>query len=195
MISKILIESKRRTEMEQIQKYFQNHAKEIAEQINQDFIEKKEEFRLVALDVIKSYITPIPPHFELDGEKLKCKGMLDLNQTVSNFLRNEYLPPFFAGNNATWWKLQCQKISRMKPKYEDFFRFEIHNIVFEIVEKRIESILAAEFPEYEGLGLYCNLFAYVQNSVPVQVFDFWTAIDLLEIGDVSLKDLKKESLL
>ena len=83
----------------------------------------------------------------------------------------------------------------MKPKYEDFFRFEIHNIVFEVVEKRIESILAAEFPEYEGLGLYCNLFAYVQNSVPVQVFDFWTAIDLLEIGDVSLKDLKKESLL
>lgn len=195
MISKILIESKRRTEMEQIQKYFQDHAKEIAEQINQDFIEKKEEFRLVALDVIKSYITPIPPHFELDGEELKCKGMLDLNQTVSNFLRNEYLPPFFAGNNATWWELQCQKISRTKPKYEDFFRFEIHNIVFEIVEKRIESILAAEFPEYEGLGLYCNLFAYVQNSVPVQVFDFWTAIDLLEIGDVSLKDLKKESLL
>ena len=88
MISKILIESKRRTEMEQIQKYFQDHAKEIAEQINQDFIEKKEEFRLVALDVIKSYITPIPPHFELDGEELKCKGMLDLNQTVSNFLRN-----------------------------------------------------------------------------------------------------------
>lgn len=181
--------------MEQIQKYFQDHAKEIAGQINQDFIEKKEGFRLVALDVIKGYITPVPPHYELDGEKLKHKGTLDLNQTVSNFLSNEYLPPFFAGKNATWWELQCQKISRMKPKYEDFFRFEIHNIVFEIVEKRIESILAAEFPEYEGLGLYCNLFAYVQNSVPVQVFDFWTAIDSLEIGDVSLKDLKKESLL
>lgn len=181
--------------MEQIQKYFQDHAKEIAEQINRDFIEKKEEFRLVALGVIKGYITPVPPHFELDGEELKCKGTIDLNQTISNFLSNEYLPPFFAGKNASWWEFQCQKISQMKPKYEDFFRFEIHNIVFEIVEKRIESILAAEFPEYEGLGLYCNLFAYVQNSVPVQVFDFWTAIDLLEIGDVLLKDLKKESLL
>jgi hypothetical protein len=176
--------------MKQIQKCFQDHAKEIAEQINRDFIEKKEEFRLVALGVIKDYITPVPPHFELDGKELKCKGTIDLNQTISNFLSNEYLPPFFAGKNATWWEFQCQKISQMKPKYEDFFRFEIHNIVFEIVEKRIESILAAEFPEYEGLGLYYNLFAYVQNSVPVQVFDFWTAIDLLEIGDVSLKDLK-----
>lgn len=87
--------------MEELQKYVDciyDHDKEIVIYINKQFNESKIEIREDILNKIKDFLSPIPDHYrwKYDGcpydfsGKLVKKRKINLDQTILDFLKNEY---------------------------------------------------------------------------------------------------------
>lgn len=75
-----------------------DHTEEIAKKINEQFELEKESIKEQLLDEIKGYITPVPSHYEWtrgdcpydDSGELYVDGLVSLDQTIAEFLENEY---------------------------------------------------------------------------------------------------------
>lgn len=70
-----------------------DHTKEIAKKINEQFEQEKDSIKEQLLEEIRGYITPVPRHYEWtydDSGEIYVDGLVSLDQTIADFLENEY---------------------------------------------------------------------------------------------------------
>ena len=85
--------------------YVNSHTNELAKSVNAEFDTQKEQIKEKLIDEIGNMIYPLPVHYEWyfdeycsfdhSGE-LEEKGKINLDQTVMNFLENEYTGEWIA---------------------------------------------------------------------------------------------------
>lgn len=173
--------------MNRYEKYIEAHAEEIAQLVNQDFENNKDELKIKVLHIIWGYIHPVPPHYiwvnscpyDIFGE-LKKDGMIDLNQTIAEFLEHEY-----TGNvNSSATYVSACKINW--DTYGDRLGFDL--------QKRTEECLKFAFPDITNEEIEYAFNKKLDNvyglSYVSDFFFYEKAIEFLGIGDVLLKDLK-----
>ena len=85
-------------DIQQYTNYVNFHVEEIARCVDARFEKNKCQIKSKIVKEIKRYMTPLPVHFEIkrDNNPFDCSGILvedgdiTLNQTVTDFLQNEY---------------------------------------------------------------------------------------------------------
>ena len=86
------------TNIQRYANYVNSHVEEIARCVDARFEKNKIQIKSKMVEEIKSYLTPLPVHFEIkrDDNPFDRSGVLVedgeviLNQTVMEFLQNEY---------------------------------------------------------------------------------------------------------
>lgn len=171
--------------MEKIQKYakfVKEHEKEITSFVDQYFEVKKNEIREKILNDIKSYLDPIPDHYEKCHGKLKKNGKISLDQTVFEFLE-EYMGTCFMDNYE---------------KFGNIFEVIISSeIGYNYMKNAIKNYLEVSFNEKitnEDLGNICDECSYFApiycNSVTNEYGSSYKHIlKALKIGDKKLSEL------
>ena len=84
--------------MDKYIEYVDSNTEKIASYVNSCFEQSKDFIRAKLIREIRGYIIPPPVHYvwEYDGNPYDCSGIIvengviDLNQTVKEFLENEY---------------------------------------------------------------------------------------------------------
>ena len=180
--------------MNRYEEYIEAHAEEIAQLVNQDFENNKDELKIKVLHIIWGYIHPVPPHYiwvsngcpyDISGE-LKKAGMVDLNQTIAEFLEHEY-----NGNSSATYVSGC---GLNWDTYGDRLGFETLNLGGEILQKRTEECLKSAFPDITNEEIEYAFNEKLDNvydlSYASDFFFYEKVIEFLGIGDTLLKNLR-----
>lgn len=179
--------------------FINSHIDEIADYVNEKFDLLKDDFRDKIINKIKGYLDPLPAHYNLEDDGcpydksgiINEKGSISLNQTVSNFLEEEYTGSY----EATY-------ISGMGTSYNTYGD-ELHGDIMDIadkimllsIQKFVESYFGIEFTdaEFEEIKQSCGDFQDIYDSCIAADFFFWqSAIEFVDIGDIKLSDIIKK---
>lgn len=179
--------------------FINSHIDEIANYVNEKFDLLKDDFRDKIINKIKGYLDPLPAHYDLEDDGcpydksgvINEKGSISLNQTVSNFLEEEYTGSY----EATY-------ISGMGTSYNTYGD-ELHGDIIDIadeimllaIQKFVESYFGTEFTgaKFEEIKQSCGDFQDIYDSCIAADFFFWqSAIEFVDIGDMKLFDIVKK---
>lgn len=183
-------------ETKQFIDYINCHITEIVNHINEQFHNSKDFIKAKILHEIKGYLEPLPIHYEwqYDGCPYDCSGELvydgyvSLNQTISDFLANEYsgqkVPTYESGRGFNYLTYG--------DKLSDFTRSLADTIMYNSVKSQLENVFdividAELFSEI--MDDYYNI-----NYIECLADDFFTyeiPIDFVDIGQMKLIQLTK----
>ncbi len=179
--------------------YVNANSKLIAEYVDDCFEESKNDIKLMMLSKIKTYLTPIPIHYELDYDDyewnpydhsgvLKPNGYIDLNQTISNFLKEEYSgqrEPTFV--SCCGWRYNT---------YDDELNWHLRDMVMGIMYSAIrhclEFVFDIQISDDEFWDIKdCDYFEDVEEECLAAdvFFSCESMIEFTGIGDMLLSDV------
>lgn len=180
--------------------YVTSHIDEIAEYVDKCFEESKDFTKAKLLRKIREYLTPLPIHYEErddNNNPYDCSGIIvksgyiSLNQTVMEFLQNE-----FSGNK------EATHISGMGWKYntyEDelsYYTIEIaSDIMFPAIRRFIENEFSVSLSEeeFQNIQESCGEFDEIyDNCIANEFFFCHPAIEFVGIGDIPLNSIIKK---
>lgn len=130
-------------ETKQFSDYINCHITEIVNHINEQFHNSKDFIKAKILHEIKRYLEPLPIHYEwqYDGCPYDCSGELvydgyvSLNQTISDFLANEYsgqrVPTYESGRGFNYLTYG--------DKLSDFTRSLADTIMYNSVKSQLKK--------------------------------------------------------
>lgn len=176
-------------------KYIEEHAMEIAKEVNKSFEDSKEEIKSKIIQEIKNYIESIPVHYEwkddgcpYDHSGILVKdGVVDMEQTVSNFLESEY-----SGQTEATYMSGCGFHYR---SYGDELSYETLDIAEEIMIRIIRKyIISFNTDLLENQIEYiisdCHDYVY-DNCLAFDFFNYEPAIKFVDIGELTLNQIKE----
>ena len=177
--------------------YINQHVSEIAEETNKNFDLQKGKIRNLLITKIRQMLTPIPIHYEneYDGDPydysgiLRADGLVDINQTVGEFLENEY-----SGNKKA---THTSYYGWHYLSFGDELSFDTLNIGYNIMCETIKDAIQKKF----GLPisddrLYdirdfctCEFDPIYDECRACEFFGYEAAIDFVEISDWPLSEI------
>ena len=170
--------------------YVNNNTESLASYVDTCFEEEKETIKADLIALIKSKITPPPKHYELNDhsgelvEELVEAGVVDLNQTVVDFLQNEY--------TGDWeWDKKWMT-------YDDDMSFNTDTwgttIMYSAICRRIESEFSVSLSddELEQISDSCDGFDAIRGMsdivgifmVPSCIAEEFLGIDQLKLSEL-----------
>lgn len=178
--------------------YVEHNAKKIALQINEDFERQKDKIREELMTIIENWLSPIPIHYEWEDDGcpydssgiIVVDGLITLDQTISEFLANEYT----GYCEATY-------MSGQGFNYETFgekLSYETLRIGFDIMICTIKRCLETHFKiklteeDLREIQSSCNEFDDIYDECFTSYF-FWyeTAIEFAGIGNIKLNEIDR----
>lgn len=182
--------------MDEYIEYVDSNTENIANYVNSCFEESKDFIRAKLIREIREYITPPPVHYvwEYDGNPYDCSGIIvesgviDLNQTVKEFLENEY-----SGNQEATY---TSGMGWHYKNYGDELSYCTLEIAGNIMHSAIQSFIEKEFgvklsdDEFERIRESCGEFDPIYDNCFASDF-FWAefAIEFVSIENVKLTSL------
>lgn len=185
--------------MDKYIEYVDSNAEKIANYVNSCFEESKDSIRTKLIREIREYITPPPVHYvwEYDGNPYDCSGIIvengiiDLNQTVKEFLENEYSgnqePTFTSGRG---WNYNT---------YRDELSYDTLEVGCGIMLSAIRRCIETEFSitlsddEFEQIKVSCGDFDEIyDNCIAFNFFGAEAAVEFVGIENVKLIDIQKK---
>lgn len=179
--------------IQQYANYVNSHVEEIAKCVDACFEKNRIQIKSKIVEEIKGYITPLPVHFELKKNDnpfdhsgiLVEDGDITLDQTVTDFLQNEY-----TGNKTATY---ISGMGWSYDTYEDelgYFTLETGlEIMLSTIRERIESHYCVKFSddEFEDIKFACNDFDDIYTDCIAYEFCApLEAIEFIGIGDIEL---------
>lgn len=181
------------TNIQRYANYVNSHVEEIARCVDARFEKNKIQIKSKMVEEIKSYLTPLPVHFEIkrDDNPFDRSGVLVedgeviLNQTVMEFLQNEY-----TGNKTATY---ISGMGWSYDTYEDelgYFTLEMsYEIMISTIREHIESHYCVKLSddEFEDIKFACYDFDDIYTACIANEFCCsLEAIKFVGIGDIKL---------
>lgn len=179
--------------------YIKNNEPEIAEYVNSLFLARKDEIQKQLLEYIAGQLDPIPPHFEWRyvgcpydySGALVEQGKISLNQSVEDFLENEY-----TGTKSTIFE---SHYGFSFDTYGDDLSSESLSIGFVImidgIKDYVESHTEISFQQFSQeefliIRTECNEFDPIYDECHASDF-FWaaSAVEFAGISSMTLKEV------
>lgn len=174
-----------------------DHTDAIAERVNEQFQIEKESIREKLLHEIKEYITPIPIHYKWehdgcpydDSGILEPNGTVNLNQTIAEFLENEYtgqkVATYISGSGFYYLN------------YGDELSYLTREIESDILErttrKYLEELFDERIPDDVFEEIICDYHDDIyDNCLAFEFFSYEAAMEFVDIGNMKLSDLVEE---
>jgi hypothetical protein len=170
-----------------------------AEKINEGFSNAKEFIKARILNEVRNYLVPVPEHYEwvrgqctYDASGLLRKdGLISLNQTLSDFLENEYTgtsrPSYESGHGFfydTYGDLLSQFTFELASDY-------MHQIINSIIEDRFDVSLTED--DLFTIRDNCDDYAPIYDACIAYDFFWWEgAVDFCDIRDMKLSDIARK---
>lgn len=134
--------------VQEITEYIEQHADVIGAIVDERFEETKPFVSTKLRKIIRSYLTPIPMHYEWVPDdcpydrsgSLVAKGYIDINQTVASFLENEY--------TGSWTPTYESGCGKNYDTYGDDLSYEIISIAGTIMNDTIKKCIRETFALY-----------------------------------------------
>ena len=134
--------------VQEITEYIEQHVDIISAMVNERFEETKPFVRAKLRKIIRSYLNPLPMHYEwvLDdcpydhSGSLVVKGYIDINQTVASFLENEY--------TGSWTPTYESGCGKTYDTFGDNLFYEIISIAGTIMNDTIKKFIRESFSLY-----------------------------------------------
>lgn len=178
--------------------YIDNNYKAIAEVVNKKFELDQDKIREEILAEIKKYVTnPRLIHYEWYYDdcpydysgQLEKKGAVDFNQTIGDFLENEY-----TGDTEATYMSRC---GLRYITYGDELSYKTLNIAYEILYKVITDELKKHVDNSVDEDLIRGLDPFIDqvysSSYAFDFFCYEFAIEFVGISDIKLCDLMSSS--
>lgn len=182
-------------DLSELNRIIETDCKQISTLVNSRFEECREYMKTKILSRIREMLTPIPPHYvwRHAGCPYDSSGVLDkdgyvsLNQTVSQFLENEY-----AGYNEATYISGC---GLHWCSWGDDLENDIRNISWLLMLRVISEYLSEKL----GRAVTAEEISFADTD-PVydlcyasDFFSYEPAIEFIGIGDIFLSTLLKKS--
>ncbi len=182
--------------IEQYGSYIKEHLDEIVKMVDEQFILSKDFIRAKLIKEIKGYLSPIPVHYKwmYDGCPYDRSGILiedgyvDTNQTVLEFLQNEY-----NGNKRASFMSGC-------GFFYDTYGEELSYCTLEIAGDILYCSVRRALEEFYHTNLSDEMFEELMdewqdeiytNCLADEFFSYELAIEFVNIGDIKLFQLIK----
>ncbi len=178
--------------------YVNSHVDEIVEYVNECLERLKEFIKVKMIRRIRDELSPIPVHYEMEFDYnpydnsgiLVEDGYISLDQTVEEFLENEY-----SGNKiATYERGRGWDYYT----YEDEIRSDILTIIgdimFPAIRRYIENHFGVNLSDDEFYDIQSECFEFddiYTNSKASDFFDSVATAEFVGIQDMQLKDIVK----
>ena len=174
--------------------YINEHVQEIANGINKHFHLSKDFIRIKLTHHIQKRLSPLPVHYEWYHDDcpydhsgyLKQCGFISLNQTVLEFLENEY-----TGDKEATYE---SGYGFRYLTYGDLLFYDINELSESILQSYIKNHLEKTFEQ----TLSDNLFEFIIDECHDEIyneclaFDFFSwevAIEFVDLTNISLEKL------
>lgn len=173
--------------------YINSNTESIANYVNSCFELSKDFLKVKLIRKIREYIDPLPIHYikKFDGNPYDCSGIIvengiiNPNQTVKEFLENEY-----SGNKEATY------ISGMGWNYNTYGD-ELHyytielaaDIMFPAIRRYIETTFSINLSEddFERIKESCGEFDEIYDScIASDFFSEYSAIEFVGIENIKL---------
>lgn len=176
--------------------YVNNNIDKIADYVDQQFYETKESIKTKLIQELRSYLTPKPEHYvfkptncfrDYSGEIVE-DGTISLNQTVREFLENEYT----GGKTATYISGMGWHYKTYEDELSDYTIELATDIMFPAIRKCIEQHFNGKLSDekYELVKEKCYDFDEIyDNSLASGFFYCQPAIEFTGIGEMKLTDI------
>ena len=183
--------------MDKYIEYVNSNTENIANYVNSSFEETKDFIRAKLIREIRGYITPPPAHYvwEYDGNPYDCSGIIvesgviNLNQTVKEFLENEY-----SGNHEATY---TSGMGWNYNTYGDELSCDTLEIGCGIMLSAIRRCIETEFSitlsddEFEQIKVSCGEFDPIyDNCFASDFFHAEFAIEFVGIENIKLADIQ-----
>lgn len=181
-------------ETKKYREYISEHAKEIGEKVNHQMCKSIDTIRNDFLEAIKEYLDPLPVHYEwqddgcpydFSGEMVK-NGIVDLNQTVKEFLRHEY-----TGNKTATFVSGCGFSYDTYGDSLSYYTLErAEDVLHEVTRRELDLAFPNEITDvlYDQIMSFSHDDVY-DNCLAYEFFLWEPAIDFVGIGDIKLSEL------
>lgn len=185
--------------MDEYIEYVDTNTENIANYVNSCFEESKDFIRAKLIREIRGYITPPPVHYvwKYDGDPYDSsgivvkKGLVNLNQTIKEFLENEY-----TGNKEATY---TSGMGWHYNNYGDELSYYTLEIAGDIMHSAIQRFLEKEFgvklsdDEFERIRESCGEFDPIYDNCFASDF-FWSefAVEFVGIENIRLADIQKK---
>lgn len=174
--------------------YVNSHVEEIAKYVNDCFEESKDSIREELIEIISGYLTPIPTHYvhEDDDNPYDHSGVIvedgdvSLDQTISDFLENEY-----SGNQeATFMSHMGWNYNTYGDELSDETIRIAGDIMFPAIKRYIEKHfnISLSDEEFEDIRFKCFDSIY-DECIASDFFFVAPAIEFVNIGNIKLTDI------
>lgn len=176
-----------------------DHTKEIAQKINEQFELEKDSIKEQLLEEIRGYITPVPKHYEWtrgdcpydDSGEIYVDGLVSLDQTIAEFLENEYT----GEKEAVYQNRHGLRYETYGDRIENLTRnigFDIlKKITCEYAEKLLSTAISGE--DFMKILEKYNYEIYV-DSMAFDFIFYERAIRFVRIEGLKLSELVVPSL-
>lgn len=182
----------------QYTEYVNTHTDEIATYVDECFEQSKDFIKTKLIREIREYLSPIPFHYVRrynhdpydDSGILVRDGYVTLDQTITEFLQNEY-----SGNKEATY------VSRMGwyyRTYEDELQDLTIEISAEIMRLAIRRYIENQFNaclsdnDFEDIWDTCDSCDEIyDNCVASDFFSSFSAIEFTDIGEMQLSNILK----
>ena len=181
-------------DLSELNRIIETDCEQIAALVNARFEKCRENIKAKILSRIKEMLTPIPPHYvwRHDGCPYDSSGVLDkdgyvsLDQTVSEFLENEY-----AGYNEATYISGC---GLHWCSWGDDLSYETLDIGFQIMQQVISEYLSEKLGRTvtDDEMSFANTDPVYDLCYAMDFFSYEPAIKFIGIGDIFLSTLLKE---
>ena len=185
------------TTLEKYINYIEDNYMELASNVDKQFEESKEFIRASIIKEIREYLTPIPVHYEWQPDDCPYDhsgviiqdGYVDLNQTVSSFLEDEYtgdkIATYESGRGFEYWT------------YGDRLRYLTMSIAEEILQSSVKKQLEQKFDTVISDELFEEIMDYSHDivddySLSGGFFFYEEAIEFVGIGDMLLRRIVRK---
>ena len=177
--------------------YITDHAKELGAKVNKKFEEYKADIREQLLCEIQDYLTDGAIHYEWTEESwdmpydhsgsLIMSGEISLDQTVSEFLKDEY-----TGNKRASFMSGCGWFyDTYSEPFSELTREIGWHILCEVLKQEAIIFLGSDFNEesFDDWCCDCDFDPVYDESLSSDFFFSECAVDFAEIGDILLSDV------
>lgn len=178
--------------------YVNSHIEEIAEYVDEHFEQAKDFIKAKLICQIRKYLSPVPVHYvqKYDNNPYDCSGILveseyiSLNQTVKEFLHNEY-----SGNKEATY---VSGMGWSYNTYEDELHYLTIDIAASIMFPAIRRYIENQFDvtlsddEFENIQFSCRKFDEIYDNCMASEFFFgYPAIEFVGIENIQLDEIIK----
>lgn len=179
--------------------FVNSHVDKIAAYVNECFKQSKDSIKEKLICLIRDFLSPVPIHYAIkdnhssydDSGILVEQGSVSLDQTIKEFLQNEY-----SGNKEATYS---SGMGWNYNTYEDELHYDTmdiaSNIMFPAICKYIEDHFHVSLSdeEFEDIVDSCGDFDEIYDNCIANEFFFGTpAVEFVGIENMLLKDIVKK---